>query len=288
MAQSDIGVGSLPVPQFDYPINISGVPYNVGANRISLIPAQAWYIPRGTWMLSVTGTVSALQWYDPVRQEWQNLLGPGAAWQTRFTSDGVNYRVVNLADSWYGGIVTGAGSNYVQSSTTCTAGTGNSTWNAIVGGALGTFTTASTNLAQGIFIGSGFTKPPIVVIPPPPAPGIAATATAALSSGGVGTVTIRTAGAGYLTAPSIYLYPDQTDPAWIAGTAQIWYPNPGLVTVALTGSGTVTGVLLINAGQSLTTAPTLTINGVGSSATATTNPATVVAAANDVLTIQPA
>jgi hypothetical protein len=58
-------------------------------------------------------------------------------------------------------------------------------------------------------------------------------------------------------------------------------------TVALTGAGTITGLLLVSGGQLLTTAPTLTVNGVGSAATATTSPATVVAAANDVLTIQP-
>lgn len=186
---------------------------------------------------------------------------------------------------WYTGIVTGAGSGYAQSSTTVTAGTGNSTWQAIVGGALGTFT---TNSGTGFSAGSGWTKPPLVVIPEPPSPGIAATATCALSSGSVGTVTIRTAGAGYTSAPPVYLFPDQTDPAFIAGTAVLWSPNPGLVTVALTGAGTLTGVLLVNAGQLLTTAPTLTVNGVGLSATATTSPATVVAAANDVLTIQPA
>lgn len=284
MAQSDIGVGPLPAPQFDYPLIINNVPYTVGTNKISLLPASAWYIPRGKYQLSVTGTVSALQWFDPIRQEWVNLLGPGAAWQTEYFSDGVNFRVVNLSDSWYTGIVSAAGSGYAQGSTTVTAGTGNSTWQPLVGGALGTFT---TNTGTGFFAGSGFTKPPIVVIAGPPQPGIAATATAALSSGAVGTVTIRTAGAGYPSAPAVYLFPDQTDPAWLSGAAQIWYPNPGLVTVALTGAGTLTGLLLINAGQSLTTAPTLTVNGVGSSATATTSPATVVAAANDVLTIMP-
>ncbi len=77
---------------------------------------------------------------------------------------------------------------------------------------------------------------------------------------------------------------DPTDPNLLAGSAIV----PATATVALTGAGTLTGLLLINAGVLLTTAPTLTVNGVGASATATTNPATVVAAANDVVTIQPA
>jgi hypothetical protein len=285
MPQSDIGVGALPLPQFDYPFNIGSAPIGLGTNRISLGPGQVWPVPRGTYLLAVTGVISAFQWFDPVRQEWVNLLGPGAAWQVRMEFiDGSNYRVVNLSDSWYGGLVTTPGTGYAQASTSVTAGTGNSTWQPIVGGALGTFT---TNAGTGFNAGSGWTKPPIVAIANPPPPGIAATATAALNAGAVGTVTIRTAGAGYTTAPPVYLFPDITDPAYISGAAQLWSPNPGLVTVALTGAGTVTGLLLVNAGQLLTTAPTLTVNGVGSSAVVTTNPASVVAAANDVLTIMP-
>jgi hypothetical protein len=101
-------------------------------------------------------------------------------------------------------------------------------------------------------------------------------------------VVINTAGAGYLTAPPIYLAPNPTDPAWLAGSVVFPSPNPGIITVATTGAGTLTGLLLTNFGQALTTAPTLTVNGVGTSATATTNPSTVVAAATDTLTIQPA
>jgi hypothetical protein len=228
-------------------------------------------IPAGEWALAVTGTISALQYLDPVRQEWVNLLGPGAAWQTTLRSDGANWRVANLSDWWFTGIVTAAGTNYVQASTTVTAGTGNSVWQPIVGGALGAFTVTVA--------GSGYTKPPIVYIPAPTPPGIAATATAALSTGTVSAVTIRTAGAGYTSAPPITLVTDPSDPAVAIVQAK--------ATVVLTGAGTVTGLLLVSGGQLLTTAPTLTVNGVGSGATATTSPATVVAAANDVLTIQP-
>lgn len=286
MPQSDIGVGGLPLPQFSYPFQFAGpAPYAVGTNKLSLLPAQAYYLPRGTWFVAVTGSVSALQFLDPVRQEWANLLGPGAAWALRIQSDGGNYRVINLSDAAYGGLVTAAGSGYAQASTTVTPSTGNSTWTPIVGGALGAFT---VNTGLGMFAGSGFSMPPLVIIPEPPSPGIPATATAALTAGAVSAVTIRTAGAGYTSAPPIYLAPNPTDPAFLAGNVNLPTPNPGLVTVALTGAGTVTGVLLTNFGQALTTAPTLTIGGVGSGATATTNPATVVAAANDVLTIQPA
>jgi len=266
----------LPTPQALYPANLGFSPYTAATNRISLGPAQAITIPAGQWIASVTGTISALQWFDPVRLEWVNLLGPGAAWQTTVGSDGFNFRVVNLSDSWYTGIVTGAGSAYVQATTTVTAGTGNSTWQPIVGGALGTFTVGTA--------GSGYAKPPLVFLPSPPAPGVAATATAAISAGAVSAITIRTAGAGYPVAPAVVIVTDPTDPNLLAGVAI----TPAAATVALTGAGTVTALLLINAGTLLTTAPTLTVNGAGTSATATTSPATVVAAANDVLTLQPA
>ncbi len=277
MAQIIAGPGlGLPSPQQLFPAQLGLAPYTGATNKISLSPAQAVIIPAGQWLVQVTGTVSALQYLDPVRLEWVNLHGPGTAWNVTIKSDGFNFRVVNLSDSWYGGIVSVAGTGYVQASTTVTPGTGNSTWQPIVGGALGTFTVVAG--------GSGYGKPPLVVLPSPPAPGIAATATAALTTGAVSSITIRTAGAGYPVAPAVVIVTDPTDPNLLAGSAIV----PATATVALTGAGTLTGLLLINAGVLLTTAPTLTVNGVGASATATTNPATVVAAANDVVTIQPA
>jgi hypothetical protein len=277
MAQRISGPGvGLPAPQPLFPFNLLTDPVTPPTNRISLSPAQAITIPAGEWIVGASGVISSMQWLDPVRLEWVNLVGPGAAFATRVKSDGFSYRIVNLSDSWYGALITAAGSGYVQSSTTVTPGTGNSTWQPIVGGALGTFTVGAA--------GAGYGKPPLVYIPSPPAPGIAATATAALSAGAVSAITIRTAGAGYPVAPPVFIVTDSTDPSLLAGSAI----TPATATVALTGAGTLTGLLLINAGVLLTTAPTLTVNGVGTSATATTNPATVVAAANDVITMQPA
>lgn len=267
------GLG-LPFPTALYPLNIPGVtPFTAPTNAVSLGPASTVTIPAGPWIVSVTGAVSALQWLNPVTQQWTNLLGPGAAWATLVRSDGFSFRVNNLSTSFYGALITAAGTNYVQASTTVTPGTGNSTWQAVVGGALGAFTIVGTG-------GSGYTKPPLVFIPAPPPPGVAATATAALTAGSVSAITIRTAGAGYLSPPPVLLVTDPTDPS-----AAI---VPAAATVALTGAGTITAILLVNAGQGLATAPTLAVGGVGTGATATTNPATVVAAANDVATIQPA
>lgn len=270
------GVG-LPPPQALYPSTLNLSPYTAPTNRVSLKPASTIKIPAGRWIVSVTGVISALQYFDPVRLEWVNIQGPGAAWASFVESDGFNIRVCNLADSFYTGIVTTPGTAYVQASTTVTAATGNSTWNPIVGGAIGTITVVSG--------GAGYTMTPTVFIPSPPAPGIAAAALATLSAGAVSTITVSggVAGAGYLVAPPIVIVPDPSDPALAAGLI-----TNATATCVLTGAGTITGLLLANGGQPLTTAPTLTVNGVGSSAVVTTSPATVVAAANDLVTIQPA
>ncbi len=265
----------LPQPQFPYPVTEGVNAYRPPSNKFSLSPAQTFVIPAGSWVVQSTGTISSVQYNDPIRQEWANYIGPGAVLNALVVSDGVNWRVNNLSDSAYGGLVSAAGTLSVQSSTTVTAGTGNSTWQPIVGGALGTFTVVTA--------GAGYTEPPLVLIPPPPSPGIAATATAAISSGTVSSITIRTAGAGYLVAPPVTILPVQNDPAYLSGAIT----SNATATVALTGAGTITGLLLVNFGQLLTTAPTLTVNGAGSAATVTTNPATVVAAANDVITLQP-
>jgi len=221
------------------------------------------------------GAASVPEFFDPVRLEWIRFFPQGTAWGAQIESDGVNFRISNLTTTAYGGIVTAAGSGYAQATTTVTPGTGNSTWQPIIGGALGAFT-----ITAG---GANYAKPPYIFIPPPPPPGIAATAVATLTAGAVSAITLTTAGAGYLAAPLITIYPDPTDPNFISGTA---IAN-ATATVVLTGAGTLTGLLLINFGTALATAPVLTVAGAGTTATATTNPATVVAAANDIITFQP-
>ena len=96
MAQILAGPGVLlPPPQALYPPSLQNLAYTAATNKFSLSPAQAALVPAGQWLVSVTGVISALQWLDPVRLEWVNLLGPGAAWSTQIKSDGVNFRVVN-------------------------------------------------------------------------------------------------------------------------------------------------------------------------------------------------
>ncbi len=195
------GLG-LPLPQAGYPQPAGADPYILPSNRQALSPAQTMTIPAGEWVVQSSGTISAIQWLDPVRGEWVNQYGPGSVLAARIRSDGVNWRVNNLSDAAYAGTVTAAGSGYVQASTTVTAGTGNSTWVPIVGGAV-----ATGSITAG---GSGFTIPPLVLIPDPPTPGVAATAIAVISGGTVTSITIVNAGAGYPVAPTPTILPGYT------------------------------------------------------------------------------
>lgn len=254
------------------PILVGAAPTN-GTYEIDLPAGGTIPIPAGQWIVSSVATVGSVQWFDGnVTGQWINFKAP-AAFDMMIRSDGVNFRIANLSDSAFGGLVTAAGSGYVQATTTITAGTGNSTWLAVIGGALSaTITTA----------GAGYTKPPLLFIPEPPFPGVPATAHTVLTAGAVTTVTFGQAGAGYLTAPICTVVPDPFDPALATGGIT----TPAVITLALTGAGTLTAALLVNFGAPLTTEPTLTVNGAGTSATATTNPATVVAAANMVVVMQ--
>lgn len=277
MAQPLGGTGlGLPSPQALYPVTLTNAPYTAPTNSFDLVAAGTLVVPAGQWVVA-GGTVSAIQWFDPVQQMWINMTTLGAAFAMVVKSDGFNFRVANLSGAAYAATVGAAGTGYAQATTTITAGTGNSTWRAIVGGALGTFT-----IVAG---GAGYSMPPNVFLPAPPSPGVAATATAALTSGAVSGITIRNAGAGYLTAPPVTIVPNPFDPNFLNGTIT----SQATATVALAGAGTLTAAQLVNFGQSLSAGPTLTVSGAGSSATALTTPLTAswVAPANDVITMQP-
>lgn len=279
MAQIIAGPGLLlPLPQNLYPPSVYNAPYTGSTNTVELGAGCAYNLPAGQWFC-MGGTSSAPQFLDPVTQQWRNMFAPGTAWGVTLKSDGFNVRIQNTTDTAYanyntqGGIVTAAGSGYTQAGTTVTAGTGNSTWQPVIGGKVNTITVGAA--------GSGYTVPPLVFIPAPPYPGVQATAYATLTNNTVSGITLSQNGAGYLTAPPVVIIPSPLEPASsniVNATA----------TSALTGSGTLTAVLLVNFGTPLTVAPTLTVNGAGTSATCTTNPSSVTSAAQDIITIQPA
>ena len=115
----------------------------------------------------------------------------------------------------------------------------------------GSISTITINLA-----GSGYTTAPAVAFSAPQdAGGIQATGTATLSGGGVTAVPISSGGSGYTTANVTFSAPQ------VAGGVTA----TGAVIVA---GGAVTGITITNAGSGYTTAPTVSITGNGTGATA--------------------
>jgi hypothetical protein len=268
----------LPPPQALYPSWLYATPYTAPTNRFTLGAGNALLIPAGTWIVS-GGDVSAIQWKDPVNGIWNDLNVVGTAFGKTIRSDGFNFRVANLSGGVTGATVTAPGSGYVQGTTFVTPSAGNSQWQAIVGGALGAATVVNG--------GSGYTLPPLVFVPAPPFPGIAATGHAVITAGVVTGIVWDNPGAGYPYPPQVVIVPDPQEPSLQPGYMGQAIVNAAATTV-LTGAGTVTGVALISAGIPQATAPTLTITGQGTGATATVLPTDEVAAASDQIVIQPA
>src|ERR1700723_1624720 len=270
------GVGlPLPFPQASVP----PLPYNfanmLASQAFTLVAGGALLVPPGMWMIYL-GSYSWLQWQSPVTGEWHPFASNTRTNFVTVASDGANYRIWNPKGFPVSATVSAAGTGYVQSSTVVTAGSGGSLWHAIVGGALGTVVIGAD--AKGNVGGTNFTIPPTIVVPAPPASivglpstatamgGIPALATCTISGGAINAVTITSgaAGAGYQGTQTLQVLPNPFDPN--IGTITV----PSL-TVPTTGAGTVTAVLMDYFGTTSGSAPTLTISGAGSAATATAN-----------------
>ena len=259
--------------QFPLPLTS---PQNVGVpNVVSLASGAVWYPPSGTYLIT-TGSQTVVQWWDQTNAIWRQYSGPETLAQ--ISTDGTNYRLVNNSGTCVGGNITNAGSGGVngigpnQTGSTVTfaapaAGGAPATAQgyAVVGGSV-----PAPTITQG---GSGFLVPPTVVCDPPPIGGVQATFTTAISAAGVLTgVTQATAGAGYTSIPQFYIIPQpqfyqgsirfpgdtpQTTPApGLINPANAWQGSPyqanlvsgttgALLTgVALTGSGTLTAIVM--------------------------------------------
>lgn len=279
----------LPLPQALNPRSLWTAPFTPPTNRFELQSGQAILIPAGTWILrgAFINPVSGVQWKDPVTQEWRDLTSleqtPGMPFGITVRSDGFNYRVINFSGIPFAANVTAGGSGYVASTTTVVASAGGSQWVAVVGGALGAVT-----IIDG---GANYSIPPIVFVPSPPPPGQPAVGHAVLTGGVVTGIVWSDPGAGYTFPPPILLVPDPFDPVILAASTS---PTPSAIrdakaSVVLTGAGTVTRVFIVTNGVGgLTTAPTLTISGQGTGATAVVTPLNWIAPANDQLAMQAA
>lgn len=269
-------------------------PQNMGAGGvITLSSGEIYYPPPGEYLV-VTGSQTVLQWYDPLDNMWRTFQQSGEL--TTFSTDGGNYRLVNQSGVIIGASITNAGSGGVngigpvQTGSTVSfaaGGTGpglTAQGYAIVGGSVPVPT-----INNG---GSGFLVPPAIFCDPPPAGGIQATFTASLSAGGVITAINQiNPGAGYTAIPQFYIVPqwqfyngaprypgDAAIPpipatAWAPGLinpANVWNGSPyqgnlsttagaQLTGNALTGSGTLTGIVVTNYGGGYTGAASATV-----------------------------
>lgn len=267
MTNRVIGPGvTLPPAQTLYPANLwpYGVPYTPGANEMALAPGDSIQLPAGDFFIDL-GKYSILEYMDPtqntstptnIASAWRPLRTQRGTYQVR--SDGNNYRISNLLGCPVGAIITVGGAAYVQASTTVTPSAGNSTWIPIVGGALDGISLTA--------LGAGYGVAPLVMIPAPPSPGIAATAVATISGGALTGITITTQGAGYTSTPPVTILTNPYDPNFASITAATAAAHLSFGTAA---TGSLTGLICTNPGVPLTTSLTLTIGGVGHSATAT-------------------
>src|SRR6266852_421519 len=283
-----------------------GSPQATGAaNVVTLASGQTYVLPPGEWALT-TGSQTIVQWFEPDNYQWRNMSGPTSFEQ--ISSDGANYRLVNWSGIVQGANITNAGSGGtngigpIQTGSTVTFGApaaGGATATAqgyvVVGG-----TVPAPTVTQG---GSGFLVPPIVCCDPPPLGGVQATFTCTITAAGVlSTVTQVNPGAGYLSVPLFYIIPQpmfyqgairyagDTPPAYppppgLINPANVWTGSPfqaniqtgttgALLTgVALTGSGTLTAVVMTYQGNGYTgaTIPTITFGGTAITSAAATS-----------------
>jgi hypothetical protein len=283
----------------------SASPQNTGVPQILTLPSGGiYYTPPGEYLIT-TGSQTVIEWWDPVGGIWRNYAGPNT-WE-QISSDGANYRLVNLSGVVVGANITNAGSGGtngigpIQTGSTVAfaapaAGgvTATAQGYVVVGG-----TVPAPTVTQG---GSGFLVPPAIACDPPPPGGVQATFTSTISAAGVLTgVTQLNPGAGYTSIPQFYIIPQpmfyqgairypgdlpQTVPApGLINPANVWTGSPfqpniqtgttgALLTgVALTGSGTLTAVVMTYFGNGYlgNAVPGVTFAGVSLGAAAATS-----------------
>lgn len=211
------------------------------ATPIRLLSGGVYILPPGNFLVKPGGQ-TAIQFQDDNSGLWKTFESGPVNAPIFVASDGSNFRAINLSGTITGANITAAGTVYSQANTTVTfaapvTGGVTATANPIIGGSL-SFTVAG---------GSGYTNP-FLIIPPPQllggTPGlcIPATASIALSTGALSTITAGFAGAGYLTAPGSNL--GTITPAQLAQVTNPFMNGTNMVLVDPTGTGgTVTAAI---------------------------------------------
>jgi hypothetical protein len=231
-------------------------------NTVALAPGETYQLPTGGAFGCKPGRYTSLQLFDPILQAWRTPgAGDVSATTDYVNQDGINWRLANQTGCAVGALITNAGSGYT-SVPAVAASAGSSQWRAIIGGAVSTTVTVSNG-------GTGYTYAPIVLLSAPPQGGIQATATCTLSGGAVSTVTIIDQGAGYTSPPTVTFINDYRE-TLNAGPTAVTYGTGASAVCSLTGSQTLTGLICIDHGTSLTALPTLSFTGGGGSSAAAT------------------
>lgn len=278
-----------------FPLPLAQV--NEGGTRVQLASGGLFYFPPGEYVFQ-NDTHIVVEFWDVSSQSWQTLAPVSTGGY--LSSDGYNYRARNIFGSASLTTITNAGAatatngigsaaNGVSAAVAASDTTGypTITLQTIIGGSV-----AAPTITQA---GSGFVTPPLIVIDPPPAGGIQATAYAVLTAAGgsgIASINMVTVGAGYTSTPNFWIIPQPASyqGGTALGNAAGAIPPPGLVfpgnavagnqntasngaqltPVALTGSGTLTGLVITNNGGGYTTAsPTVTFTGGGAAIAAT-------------------
>jgi hypothetical protein len=186
------------------------------------------------------GLYANVQRLDPASGVWR-YSGDGGIISAPIYFDGSTTRIANTTGCAVAALVVGGGTGYTAAPTV-TPSAGGSVWVPIIGGAVSTAAVIAV-------AGSGYQYPPLLFIGNPSPTGIPATGYTTISNGSISAVTIDGQGAGYQNPPSAILVNDWRDTVG----------SGGAVTLALTGAGTVTGIVCTNHGTPITsgTVPTL-------------------------------
>lgn len=222
--------------------------YELQAGQATLVPSGQWYYEGGPYC--------AYQELDIVTGIWRSIGNDPRAGRT-IRSDGNNFRIVNQSGCVIGALLTNKGSGYTSAPTVSDITTG-ATYLAIVGGAINTTVVVSNG-------GSNYTYPPTVSFSAPGANGIQATGYATLTSGVVTSITVVDQGAGYVNPPTVTLTNDPRE-----GLNNTTIGSGATAYATVTGAQTITGVLVLDHGNPVTSIPTISFTGGGGSAAAAT------------------
>ena len=257
-------------------INIIGYGTRTLANpstAVTLQSGQSVVIPAGQSIITL-GKYSVIQWYDPVSTTWRTFQNSGYINGPQiFTSDGFNYRIINLSGTVVGGVITTLGTSNAAkigfwptgSSSTlgvtatvaapANAPTVTATMNVIVGGAVSQTVTVTAG-------GSGYVMPPSLLFSPPPTGGLQATGYAVVTAGAVSSVVMTNQGAGYTSAPTVTVTPSVGDPGTGAVITAVLVPSTGTTI----GYGQTVAVTMASYGGGYASVPTVTVAGMTSTA----------------------